>query len=341
MTGAPRAHVVGAGLSGLAAALALGGAGHAVTLHEAAAHAGGRCRSYFDRELGARIDNGNHLLLSGNRAALSYVERIGARSSFLGPLDPAFPFIDLGTGERWTLRPNLGRVPWWLLRPGRRVPGSRALDYLAPLRLSRAAPEASVAQVLGGERQLFSRLWEPLAVAALNTSAEDGSAWLFGQVLGETLRRGGAACRPLLPREGLSESLIDPALAALRRMGAEIRFGARLGRLHFAGDRVSELLFDDARVALGPGEPVILALPAAVAARLVPGLVVPDRHEPIVNAHFRVAAPAAAPFFLGLVGGAAQWVFRKKGILSVTVSAAEDLVDRPAEELRDLLWRDT
>ncbi|HEY4470742.1 MAG TPA: NAD(P)-binding protein, partial [Stellaceae bacterium] len=50
-------HVVGAGLAGLAAAIALAEAGRCVILYEAAPHAGGRCRSYFDAELGCRIDN--------------------------------------------------------------------------------------------------------------------------------------------------------------------------------------------------------------------------------------------------------------------------------------------
>jgi hypothetical protein len=84
----------------------------------------------------------------------------------------------------------------------------------------------------------------------------------------------------------------------------------------------------------------VLAVPAAVAARLVPGLIVPDRYEPIVNAHFRCAVGDAAPFFIGIVGGTAEWVFRKRGILSVTVSAAGRLIDTPAEELAATLWRD-
>ena len=46
------------------------------------------------------------------------------------------------------------------------------------------------------------------------------------------------------------------------------------------------------------------------------------------------------PLFAGVVGGAAEWVFRKAGVISVTVSAADAIVDEPAEELRDLLWRD-
>jgi uncharacterized protein with NAD-binding domain and iron-sulfur cluster len=56
-------HVVGAGLAGLSAAVALAEKGAAVTLYEAAPQAGGRCRSYFDPTLGQIIDNGNHLVL--------------------------------------------------------------------------------------------------------------------------------------------------------------------------------------------------------------------------------------------------------------------------------------
>src|SRR5580704_7961254 len=96
-----RVHVVGAGLAGLAAAAALAAAGHRVVLYESSDHAGGRCRSYVDAELGLRIDNGNHLLLSGNRSALAYLRLIDARDTFEPPGEAAFPFVDLQSGERW------------------------------------------------------------------------------------------------------------------------------------------------------------------------------------------------------------------------------------------------
>src|SRR5258708_158152 len=99
-------HGVGAGLAGLAAAIALADTGRCVILYEAAPHAGGRCRSYFDAELGCRIDNGNHLLLAGNRAALDYLDRIGGCGSFEGPSEAVFPFVDAVNGERWTVQPN-------------------------------------------------------------------------------------------------------------------------------------------------------------------------------------------------------------------------------------------
>ncbi|HEY9163623.1 MAG TPA: FAD-dependent oxidoreductase, partial [Magnetovibrio sp.] len=56
-----RVHVIGAGLAGLSAALHLASKGVAVTIHEAAPQAGGRCRSFVDPVLKAVIDNGAHL----------------------------------------------------------------------------------------------------------------------------------------------------------------------------------------------------------------------------------------------------------------------------------------
>jgi len=137
-SGRATTHVVGAGLAGLSAALRLAEAGQQVILHEAANHAGGRCRSYEDRELGRRIDNGNHLLFSANHAALDFLTAIGSRDSLIEQPEPVFPYLDLVTGGRFTLRPNAGPLPWWVLSRRRRVPGSRARDYAVLWRLMRA-----------------------------------------------------------------------------------------------------------------------------------------------------------------------------------------------------------
>src|SRR5450631_4874119 len=102
-------HIIGAGLAGLASAVRLTTQGLRVAVYEATNQAGGRCRSYLDPALGMVIDNGNHLVLSGNRAALGYLDTIGARDRLVGPPVASFPFIDLSTGERWTIRANDGR----------------------------------------------------------------------------------------------------------------------------------------------------------------------------------------------------------------------------------------
>jgi len=128
---APVTHIIGAGLAGLAAAVRLAEQGRQVAVYEAAGQAGGRCRSYFDAGFGAVLDNGNHLLLSGNDAAIRYLTLVGGADKLRGPARAEFDFADLKTGERWTLKINEGRWPSWLFDRGRRVPATKPLDYLA------------------------------------------------------------------------------------------------------------------------------------------------------------------------------------------------------------------
>jgi squalene-associated FAD-dependent desaturase len=336
--GPGHAHVIGAGVAGLAAAVALRNWGWTVTVHETAGHAGGRCRSFYDQAVGCRIDNGNHLLLSGNKAALAYLADIGAADSLTGPAKAAFPFLDLKTGERWTVEVGPGAMPWWIFSRERRVPGSSAADYLSALRLAWADENATVAECLGSDNPLFRRFWEPLAVAVLNTAADEGAASLLWPVVRETFGRGEAACRPLIARQGLSESFVDPALRFFEDRGVRFIAGHRLRAMNMEGDRVMALNFDADDVSLAASDSVVLAAPPAVAAALVPDLDVPGDSRAIVNGHFRLPRPPGDLSFLGLVGGVAQWLFVRGGVASVTVSAAGALADEDADVIAAMLW---
>ncbi|MCY3939668.1 MAG: hydroxysqualene dehydroxylase HpnE [Gammaproteobacteria bacterium] len=336
-------HVVGAGLAGLSTAVSLAAAGRPVTIYEAAAQAGGRCRSYEDARLGCQIDNGNHLLLSGNKATRRYLNATGAGNALIGPDRACFPFLDVRNGRRWSFRPGAGKIPWWIFDKRRRVPGAPAWRYLSALRFAFAGPESTVRQTVGNSGVLFERLWEPLAVAALNTSASTGAARLLWPVLRETFARGEEACRPLVARQGLSEAFVEPALRMLRGNGASIRFKKRLQAIEYRDGRARMLGFGTETTALKDRDNVVLAVPPAAAAALVPGLTVPEQSNPIVNVHFLLSSPTdIAPElpFIGLIGGTAQWLFVRGRIASVTVSAGSDLVHETAEVLAERTWRD-
>jgi hydroxysqualene dehydroxylase len=336
-------HVVGAGLAGLAAAVRLAARGQPVSLYEAAQQAGGRCRSFYDRTLGRFIDNGNHLLVSGNRSALAYLDAIGASESLTGPTDASFPFLDLASGERWTVRPNRGPLPFWVMLPSRRVPGTRVGDYLTAWRLWRADERQTVADCLRTDAVLWRRFWSPLATAVLNTPAETGSARLLWAALRESFARGADGCCPLIARASLAASLIDPALEFLRHHGTEVAFGQRLRAIGLEDRHASSLDFGQRRIDLGPDDRAILALPPGQLTALLPDITAPHESHAIVNGHFRLPTPVRLPgnaILLGLIGGTAEWLFVRDDLVSLTVSAADDLADEPSDIIAARLWVD-
>ena len=333
-------HVVGAGLAGLSAAVQLARRGVAVEVSEAAAQAGGRCRSYYDPQLGLTLDNGNHLVLSGNTAVHAYLEAIGARDRLTGPDKAVFHWADLRSGDRWTLRPNEGPLPWWMLSAKRRTPGTRAVDHLSLLPLMRAQPGRRVDEVMACRGALWDRLLDPFLLAVLNTDAREGSADLAGAVVRETLAKGGGAYRPRIAEPTLSAAFVDPALETLAGLGVPVRFGRRLRRVAFEGDHATSLVFADADAPLGPDDTLLLATPAWVAADLLPDLTIPTEHRAIVNAHFRLVPPAEAEPLIGVIGGTVEWIFAFSDRISVTVSGADRLVDMDRRALAHLLWKD-
>ena len=333
-------YVVGGGLGGLSAAVALAGNGARVVLYEAAGQAGGRCRSYYDAALGCVIDNGNHLVLSGNHAIANYLSTIGAANALIGPERAEFAFADLASGERWTLRPNDGPLPWWVFDAGRRVPGTKSLDYLRLAPLLFAGPAQRIDEAISCKGALWERLMRPLLLAALNTEPASASAALAGAVLRETLAKGGRACRPRIAHPTLAAAFVDPALAHLSSHGALVHLGQRLRRIVFGDDQAVALEFPESTVPLKPDDTVVLAVPPWVARELVPKLTVPDEFHAIVNAHFKFAPPAGTSPMLGVIGGTAEWIFAFPDRISVTVSAADAIADQEREALAALLWRD-
>ncbi len=333
-------HVIGAGLAGLAAAVALAGRGRRVILHEGARQAGGRCRSYHDATLDMMIDNGNHLLLSGNAEARAFLRTIGSEDQMKGPPGAAFPFVDLASGGTWTVRPNAGRLPWWVFAKSRRVPGTKATDYFALARLLGAGKTATIADKMRCNGELYHKLWQPLLLAALNTDPAESSAALAGAIVRETLVKGGKACRPLVAAEGLAAAFVDPAIAYLAMKGAELRLDHSLRALTMVGDRVEALQFGEKTIALAVEDRVVLAVAAPAAAALLPGLQVPKSFRSIVNAHFKMPAPPNLPPILGLVNATVEWIFAFPDRISITISGADRLLDIPREELAITLWSD-
>ena len=319
-------HIVGAGLAGLSCALACADQGEKVVLHEAARHAGGRCRSWQDPRLQRIVDNGTHMVVGANQALFGYLRRIGADHS-LKPGPRAFPMLDLPSGRLWTATPS------------RLIGSVLASTWLMPRR-----QDCSVGAALGRSR-FYHRFWDPLALAVMNTPADQASALVFRRVLARTLWRGMTASQPFIARQGLTQSFVDPALAALTGAGVEIRFNRPLRSLDRDCARIRALRFEGDSISLAADDSLVLAVPWPMARALIAEL--PDLPaSPIVNAHFlltsaqRDKATMPKGGMLGLLGGTGQWLFLRGDVVSVTVSGAGALVDCDADRLADRLWQD-
>lgn len=316
--------MIGAGLAGLSAALRLLDRGVAVTVLEASPHLGGRCRSYPDPELGL-LDNGTHALTAANPVALALLSRLGARERWRPSDGGPLPLADIEERRVFRLAPRLADFAALGLRP----------HHLLAL-LRRDQP---VAALFEAGSPAYRRLFEPLTVAALNTSGEQASSRLLRRIFLEGWRGPGALI-PLVAEHGLGPDLVEPLGQEIRARGGSIETGRRLRRLECRDGRVAAYDLGDGALTLDPDDLIILASPPTEAERLT------ERsfgfeYSPIVNAHFALGGnPAALPRFIGVLGGTAQWILLRGDIASVTVSAADALAEQPASDVAELLWRD-
>lgn len=336
----PHVHIVGAGLAGLSCAVSLLCRAKAprVTIYEAAKQAGGRCRSFHDTQLNRQIDNGNHLILSGNRAALKYLKETSAADTVEIAPTARFPFMDVRTGARWTVDMGAGHTPGWLLDPARRVAGTGIGDYAPALGLIWPGTGGSLAAKIGNG-VLYERFWEPMSLAILNLPPEKADAGLMRRVLAETVVKGGAETRPVFMNTGLSDSFVAPALRFILGRGGAVQMPRRLSAIDREGSSVI-LRFRDGDVVLGAQDRLVLAVPPTTAQNLISDLTVPEEGEPIVNLHYRTDGLDLSDKepMLGLIGATAQWIFRRGDVVSVTISGGSVVDKLDDTQLAATVW---
>lgn len=325
-----RFHIIGAGLSGLAAAVELVEKQQTVTLYESAPEAGGRCRSFHDTQLGVEVDNGNHLLIGANKQAIKFLRKIGA--SELWQKAGSYRFYDIQSGESWRLS-----APFWLP-----APVMRQLPTL--IRFLRFGKTGVVADYFRVDSLLYQRFIRPLCISALNTMPEEADAALMRAMLLILLRNGPGGARALYAKQPLGSSLIHPAIAYVKRRNVTFRMPARLQAVDHDNHRITALHFAKESISISERDHILFAGSLASLATLFPGWVLPDQYESILNLHFKLdmthKALAHLSGFYGFTGGMVEWMFIKKGIISTTTSAANRFIRQSPERLAAQGWED-
>ena len=336
-------HIIGAGVAGLACAAEVVRRGRTAHVYEATKHAGGRCRSFHDTTLDLTLDNGSHVVLGGNPSVFKFLKAIGSdKPLVLADQTGAIPFFNAATGETWTVRPNAGPLPWWVLSSRRRPPHTRARDFTCVTKLIRADSSATVAEVLDQYSTAWHKFWYPLCTAVMNTAPDMASARLFGTAVRHALFSFRGGMEPYVPKTCLGDAFIAPAATHLARAGCPIRFASPL--VDIAGQTDAEFLrFRSHRVSLNKGDRVVLALPpwSPVVRRFYPSSFSP-KPSPIVNVHYTMDTwpRSLGSAMTGIVSGAGHWVFVRENVVSVTVSADDTLIQHNQDEIASLLWQD-
>lgn len=176
-------------------------------------------------------------------------------------------------------------------------------------------------------------LYSLLCESVMNTPANRADAVLFLKTAAKCFGKENGAV--YLASPSLFDSVVAPVEQYLKQRGAVFRFGRRLRRVKDDG----LVFFDGEEIELRGDDKAVLAVDSENLSRLVVGA--PELpFQTIANIHYKTDVPLPASF-VGLVGMTGHWAFMKNGIVSVTISAANDLCARLSSDvLAQTVWRE-
>lgn len=351
--------VIGAGWAGLSAAFYLNRAGHQSTVFEAARTLGGRARRVHSPRLNADIDNGQHILLGAYTETLKLIGLLGLdQASVLH----AEPLVLRSADGSFVLRTPALPAPLHLPAAVLTASGlswrEKLLLIATMLRLRRrhwtVNANATVSAWLAQEGQsnhIIRRFWQPLCLAALNTSIEQASAQLLVTVLRDSLGGSKSASQVLIPRVDLSQLWPEhlPSSIAIRQ-GSAVRHLAN----HASHVAIGDETFDAAIVATNAPSALRLlrnmSLSNAQKEFLAP--LAAFEYRPIATLTLKLAYPWNLPQAMLMLDDAperlhfGQWLFERRlfaqdqespPMLSIVVSNAGQLANHSQQEVADAM----
>ncbi|BBB01239.1 putative phytoene dehydrogenase [Actinacidiphila reveromycinica] len=337
--------VVGGGLAGVTAALALADAGVEVTLTEARPRLGGLAFSFKRGEL--TVDNGQHVFLRCCTAYQWFLDRIAARDlvTLQDRLD--VPVLDADTGRTGRigrvglpvplhLAPSLLRYPH--LSVAERASVGRAALALRGLDLDDPALDrvdfASWLAARGQSARTVEALWDLVAVATLNATSAQSSLGLAAKVFKTGLLSAPGAADIGWAAVPLGDLHDGRARAALDAAGVRVLLRSRAAALTArppgaddgsGGDPARDVAHAGwcVNVETGPGRgeqlnagTVVLAVPQHEAHELLPAGALEEPEKllrigtaPILNVHVIYDRQVLQQPFLAAIGSPVQWVF--------------------------------
>lgn len=342
-----RVAVLGAGVAGISAALALAEQGFAVDIYEAKNFPGGRASSLRDAPSGLTLDNGQHIVMGCYHAFLRTLGRIGARDRLAETSGLSVDYV--APGGKWSkLAAADLPAPFHLLAGLFGFGALNTADRIAILRMgvvlkigSPPGEKETAAAWLARHGQTpgsIHALWEPFCLAALNEPMATASAKLLRETLRRSLFGAKSDSAIFFARVGLSDLFRPETELYLRATGGSLNLGVQVAKLHFdhglgrAETAKGESLAADYYISALPWAALRNLLPANATLRAQLEKISPAG---ILNIHLLSDRKLFEAPFAGLLGSPFHWVFDRSDHLpaerqgreylyAVTMSAASE-----------------
>ena len=353
--------VVGGGLAGLSAALALVDEGADVTLLERKARLGGATWSF--RRHGLSFDNGQHVFLRCCTAYRGFLQRIGATDAVVLQDRLELPVVAPGGAVAW-LRRNRLPAPLHLAGSLARYRHLSITDRLrlgrAVLPLRRAALDdpaldettfAAFLRAHGQRTAAIERVWDLICTPTVNLPADEASLTLAATVFKIGLLTDAAASDIGWAKVPLANVHAEPAREQLERAGADVRTNVAVNALEPTHGGVVVHTPTDHITA----DAVVVAVPHDAAAELMPADVPGAERwaalgtSPIVDVHLVYDRTVVDRELFAAVDSPLQFVFDRTSscgldgqqqCLAVSLSAATRWIAAPADELIAMATRE-
>jgi len=343
--------VIGGGLAGLAAAAALGGAGHSVKVLESRPFLGGRATSYEvgNGEEAEFIDNCQHILLRCCVNLLDFYRRLDVEQDIA--FSREFTFIEPG-GRRSVLRSGMLPPPAHFAESFLKLSFLNFSEKLAVARAMQAIPKESkrndldrisMLDWLKEKRQpprAIERYWRQVLVSAINEELDRMAAAHGLQVfrLGFLARRDAYEMGvPAVPLGRLYGS------EAWKRIGnVDLRLRSPVSRIVIEGEAVRGVIASEQEVR---GDFYVCALPFERVSAVAPELGVDAsmfEHSPITGIHLWFDRPVTDLPHATLLDRTMQWMFNKHEgrYVQLVVSASRSLTEMPRADVIALALRE-
>ncbi len=365
---AKRVIIIGCGFAGAAAAVACAERGMEVRVLEARRHIGGRAFSFQDDDLGAVLDNGQHLFMGCYHSTLQLLRTLGTDRLLDEQKNFHVAFLS-ANGEQTQLSSGnnrIGSLPIGLLSGivrsdhftvSEKYHLVRGANAIRSMRYDDAC-DITITELLDKLRQprsLREKFWDPFVYAVMNNDTHNACAALLVEVFHRAFFTGPTDSHLLISRAGLSE-LLAPLDGFLHEKGSSIEYGNIVQEIRFENNRATgvvlstgEFIQGDAVISTVPAHQLLKMLPHAVLSAAPFNGLKQFTSSPIVSIYFLLDRKVMTGEFAGSLGTTVQWIFNRTQILSLgddrqllsfVISAAPDIAELTPEEIKGICMHD-